>query len=72
MAQGIYRSLASDGYQEVLSEEQIERQVEWRMDSLDRQLMDGSLSQSDYDLAVKRLDAWSEGRYAARRRWDAQ
>jgi hypothetical protein len=42
-----------------MTEEQIERVVERRMDSLDRQLMNGQLSQADYDILVQELDAWA-------------
>jgi hypothetical protein len=42
-----------------MTEEQIERIVERRMDSLDRQLMNGQLSQADYDILVQELDAWA-------------
>lgn len=40
-----------------MSEEQIERHAEREMDKLDSRLMGGSLSQSEYDRAVKKLDA---------------
>lgn len=42
-----------------MSEEQIERIAEQRMDALDRRLLAGELTQVDYDLEVKRLDQWA-------------
>lgn len=42
-----------------MSEEQIERAVEWRMDALDRRLMRGDLSQDAYDFKVRALDRWA-------------
>lgn len=46
-----------------MTEDQIERRVEMIMDSLDARLMSGSLSQSDYDQEVKRLNDWAERQY---------
>jgi hypothetical protein len=46
-----------------MSEEKIERQVESKMDSLDRQLMSGRLSQREYDQKVKDLNKWAEQQY---------
>lgn len=39
---------------------QIERHAELAMDALDRRLMNGTLTQSAYDAAVKALDAETE------------
>jgi hypothetical protein len=41
------------------TEDQIEREVERRMDALDRRLMRGALTQAAYDEAIRALDAWS-------------
>ena len=46
-----------------MTEDQIERAVERRMDALDRHLMSGELSQAKYDLAVCELDEWAEEQY---------
>lgn len=46
-----------------MTEEQIERRAEWRMDALDRELIAGRMDQSEYDLAVKRLDVWVQDRH---------
>jgi hypothetical protein len=43
-----------------MTEDQIERRVETRMNTLDRQFMSGELSQTEYDLAVKELDQWAK------------
>lgn len=48
-----------------MTEDQIERRVESRMNSLDRQLMSGSLSQKDYEREVKALDQWAADQYRA-------
>jgi len=48
-----------------MAEEQIERAAERKMDSLDRQLMRGSLAQSEYDREVRALDQWTKQQYAA-------
>jgi len=40
-----------------LTPAQIERRAELAMDALDRRLMAGTISQPDYDAAVKKLDA---------------
>ena len=42
-----------------MTEDQIERCVESRMDSFDHMFMSGRLSQAEYDAKVKELDAWS-------------
>jgi hypothetical protein len=50
-----------------MTEEQIERQVEIRMNRLDRQLMTGGLSQNSYDMAVEDLDRWALAQYRERK-----
>jgi hypothetical protein len=42
-----------------MTEEQIERAVERKMDGLDRRLMRGELTQAEYDREVCALDAWA-------------
>ena len=44
-----------------LSEEQIERQVEWRTDALDTRFLKGGMSNTEYNAALARLDAWAAG-----------
>jgi len=46
-----------------LTEEQIERRVERITDSLDRQLMNNSLTQEEYDAEIKHLDQWANEQY---------
>jgi hypothetical protein len=41
-----------------MTEEQIERIAERKMDQLDAKLLNGKLSQAEYDAAVKELDRW--------------
>ena len=42
-----------------LTEEQIEARVERAIDRLDKRLLSGELSQSDYDYEVGKVDTWS-------------
>lgn len=48
-----------------MSEEQIERLAERKMDQLDAQLMNGKLSQAEYDAAVKELSRAEIARLAS-------
>jgi hypothetical protein len=41
-----------------MTEEQIERIAECKMDQLDAKLLNGKLSQAEYDAAVKELSRW--------------
>ena len=50
-----------------MTEDQIERHVERHMNSLDAQLMNGSLTQAEYDQAVRALDRWAQAQYNAHR-----
>jgi len=43
-----------------MTEDQIELKVEHDMDRLDRQLMDGKITQERYDYAVYLLDKWAD------------
>lgn len=47
------------------AEERIERQAEREMDSLDRSLMNGSLTQAEYDAEVRALDKRIQAAYLA-------
>jgi hypothetical protein len=42
-------------------EERLERRVEVMMDSLDRRLMSHTITQEDYDAAVRWIDHWATG-----------
>ena len=50
-----------------MTEAQIENTVERRTDRLDAALMDGRLSQAEYDAEMRALSAWADAQYAARR-----
>lgn len=43
-----------------MTEDQIERTVERRMDSLDKRYMAGDLDRPAYDAAVQELDRWAQ------------
>jgi hypothetical protein len=49
-----------------MTEDQIERRVERMMDALDAQLMNGALTQREYDSNVRDLNAWAEAKMNAR------
>lgn len=46
-----------------MSEEQIERRVERRVDALDARFMAGLLSQSEYDAEMARIHKWASEAY---------
>lgn len=46
-----------------VSSEQIERRVERMFDCLDRQLMNGSIDQAEYDRRSKEIDRQAEAQY---------
>ena len=46
------------------NEDQIERKVEVAMNSLDRALMAGNLTQQQYNDAVAVVSRWADGQYA--------
>jgi hypothetical protein len=48
-----------------MTEDQIERSVERKMDSLDARFMNSSMSQAEYDNHVKMINAWAEAEYRA-------
>lgn len=43
-----------------MTEDEIEWRVERMTDHLDRLLMSGQMTQRDYDIAMRDLNAWSE------------
>lgn len=43
-----------------MTEDQVERRVEGKMDRLDRRFMGGRMLQDDYNKAVQDLNAWAE------------
>jgi hypothetical protein len=47
-----------------MTEEQIERTAERRMNMLDRNLLVGNITQAQYDQLVQDLDDWSKEEYA--------
>ena len=48
-----------------MTEDQIERTVESRMDRLDRRYLAGALTEIEYKTAVAELDAWAEAQLTA-------
>jgi hypothetical protein len=44
----------------MMSEEQIERSVERKFDSLDRRFMSGKLTQEEYDTEAERIRRWAD------------
>ena len=51
----------------MLSENEIEFIVETTMNRLDRKLMDGRISQEEYDSECSKLDTWVEKNYSRQR-----
>jgi hypothetical protein len=49
--------------QQPMTEEQIEQEVERRIDAIDVRFMNGGLSQYDYDQQIAEVDAWAQGQY---------
>ena len=49
-----------------MTEDQIERHVERRTDTLDARLMAGSLTQAEYDAEQRALNQWAEAEYHKR------
>lgn len=50
--------LAGGGF--TMTEEQIERSVERKFDSIDRRLIDGKLTQEEYDAEAERIRRWAD------------
>ena len=46
------------------NEEHIERHCERTMDRLNRQLLDGQISEQEYNKAVRSLNDWAEHQYS--------
>lgn len=46
-----------------MTEDQIERRVERRVDMLDSMLMSGRLTQAEYDDEMKHLHKWADDQY---------
>ena len=46
-----------------INEDKIERAVERKMDILDDRLMNGQLTQQQYDREVRELDRWARKQY---------
>ena len=46
-----------------MSEEQIERAVEQKTNSLDARFMSGLLTQAEYDAESRKLSQWAEAEY---------
>lgn len=46
-----------------MTEDQIEREVEKRVDRLDRNFMNSFMTQADYDAAMRAIDRWAEYQY---------
>jgi hypothetical protein len=57
-----------DGFVGGLTEEQIERRVERMTDRVDARLMNGSLTQEAYDVAIEFVNEWAEREYRFRLR----
>jgi len=57
-----------DGFVGGLTEEQIERRVERMIDRVDARLMNGSLTQEAYDVAIEFVNEWAEREYRFRLR----
>ena len=50
-----------------MSEDQIERAVERRVDAIDARFMRGEMTQAEYNAAMREVDAWADAQHAARR-----
>lgn len=46
-----------------MTEEQIERIAERKMNRLDKELMNGSITQEEYNQEVRELDQWVNAEY---------
>jgi hypothetical protein len=46
-----------------MTEEQIERGVEVRTNAIDRALMDGRMTQTEYDSSMESLNRWADANY---------
>jgi len=48
-----------------VTEEQIERHAELRMDALDRAYLNGGMTEADYSEGIRAIDNWCRGEYRA-------
>lgn len=48
-----------------MTEEQIERIVERKVDALDNRFTTGGVTQEEYDAELAAIDKWAEDQYAA-------
>lgn len=46
-----------------MTEDQIERRVESKIDAIDRAFMTGRMTQAEYDAAIKAVDVWATMQY---------
>ncbi len=51
-----------------MTEEEIERVIERKMDALDARFMMRTMTQAEYDAAVRRLNEWTDVKYRFRKR----
>jgi folate-dependent tRNA-U54 methylase TrmFO/GidA len=49
-----------------MTEEQIERQVEWQTDRLDARFLNSPMTQAEYDAEIAALNRWAEAQLAKR------
>jgi hypothetical protein len=49
----------------MMTEDQIERQVERMMDHLDAQFLSSPMTQEEYDAKVREINAWANSRLAS-------
>lgn len=49
-----------------MNEDAIERKVERMIDHLDRLLLNGDMTQPDYDKAIEELDEWASNKRSGR------
>lgn len=50
-----------------MTEDQIERRVEARVDAADRAFMARRMTQAEYDACIKAINAWAGAQYAQKR-----
>lgn len=54
----------------LMSEEEIERSVESKMNALDRKFMNTAMTQAEYDAEVRKINEWAENEYRTLRKSD--
>jgi hypothetical protein len=55
-----------------MTEEQIERHVEYRTDELDKAFMEGLLNQMEYDAGIRGIDRWAERAFSVAKSFPAE